>query len=174
MSATSRLSCSASRRSMIASREDSSNILRSVGRLTPHTVPDESIDEGIYVRRHLRVGWWSFLLFATLGLGLESLQGFKVRAYVDVSNETRRLMWTLAHAHGALLGLVNVLVALSIRVLPEVGVAHRRLTSTALLAATVLIPGGFFLGGIAFYGGDPGLVVLSLPIGAALLLVAVL
>jgi hypothetical protein len=136
-------------------------------------VPDESVDNAIYVRRHLRVGWWSFLLFATLGLGLESLQGFKVRAYVDVSNETRRLMWTLAHAHGALLGLVNVVVGLSIRVLPEVGVAHRHLMSAAILAATVLIPGGFFLGGIVFYGGDPGLGVLILPFGAAFLLAAV-
>ena len=136
-------------------------------------MPDESVDNAFYVRRHLRVGWWSFLLFATLGLGLESLQGFKVRAYVDVSNETRRLMWTLAHAHGALLGLVNVLVGLSIRILPEVGVAHRRLVSAAILTATVLIPGGFFLGGVVFYGGDPGLGVLILPIGAVALLGAV-
>ena len=60
-----------------------------------------------YPRRHLRVGWWSLLLFATLGLVLESLQGFKVRAYLDVSNETRRLMWTLAHAHGTLVGIVT-------------------------------------------------------------------
>src|SRR5438132_10116208 len=93
-------------------------------------------------------------------------------AYLNVSNETRRLMWTLAHAHGTLLGLVNVLVGLSIRIMPEVGLAHRRLTSAALLAATVLIPGGFFLGGVVFYGGDPGLGVLILPIGAVALLVA--
>jgi hypothetical protein len=135
-------------------------------------VPGESVDDPIYVRRHLRVGWWSFFLFASFGLFLESLQGFKIRAYLDVSNETRRLMWTLAHAHGALLGLVNVLVALSIRIMPEVGLAHRRLTSSALLAATVLIPGGFFLGGVVFYGGDPGLGVLILPIGAVALLLA--
>jgi len=135
-------------------------------------VPDESVDNAIYVQRHLRVGWWSFFLFATFGLFLESLQGFKIRAYLDVSNETRRLMWTLAHAHGALLGLVNVLAGLSIRIMPEVGLAHRRLTSAALLAATVLIPGGFFLGGVVFYGGDPGLGVLILPIGAIALLVA--
>ena len=137
-------------------------------------MPGESLDDPIYVRRHLRVGWWSFFLFASFGLFLESLQGFKIRAYLDVSNETRRLMWTLAHAHGALLGLVNVLVALSIRIMPEVGLAHRRLTSSALLAATVLIPGGFFLGGVVFYGGDPGLGVLILPIGAVALLFAAL
>jgi len=135
-------------------------------------VPEESRDHAIYVQRHLRVGWWSFLLFATSGLFLELLHGFKVRAYLDVSNETRRLMWTLAHAHGALLGLVNVLVGLSIRILPDVGVARRRVVSTALLAATVLIPGGFFLGGVVFYAGDPGLGVLILPIGAMALLAA--
>src|SRR5258708_39808449 len=100
-----------------------------------------------YARRHLRFGWWSLFVFATLGLILEALHGFKVRAYLDVSNDTRRLMWTLAHAHGVLLGLVNVLVGLSIRILPEVGAAHRRVTSVTLLAATALIPGGFFLGG---------------------------
>ncbi len=134
---------------------------------------DESEDSEIYVQRHLRVGWWAFFLFAAAGLMLESMQGFKVRAYLDVSNETRRLMWRLAHAHGALLGLVNVVVALQIRLLPEVGTASRRVMSAALLVATGFIPGGFFLGGIVFYGGDPGLGVLILPIGAVCLLAAV-
>ena len=45
------------------------------------------------------------MIFGALGLLLESLHGFKVRAYLDVTNETRRLMWTLAHAHGTVLGL---------------------------------------------------------------------
>ena len=48
-------------------------------------------DAPTYAMRHLRFGWWSLLVFATLGLVLESLHGFKVRAYLDVSNETRRL-----------------------------------------------------------------------------------
>ena len=60
------------------------------------------------VRRHLRFGWWSLATFGLLGLVLETLHGFKVGAYLDVSNETRRLMWTLAHAHGTLLGLVHL------------------------------------------------------------------
>ena len=68
-----------------------------------------------YARRHIRFGWWSLLVFASAGLVLESLHGFKVRAYLDTSNETRRLMWTLAHAHGTLLvpvGAVLLLFAL--------------------------------------------------------------
>jgi hypothetical protein len=136
-------------------------------------MPNQPVDHAFYVQRHLRAGWWSFLLFATFGLVLETLQGFKVRAYLDVSNETRRLMWTLAHAHGTLLSLLNVVVGLTLRLFPEIGTESRRLMSAALLAATVLIPGGFFLGGIGFYSGDPGLGVLILPIGAALLLFAV-
>src|SRR4249920_2505171 len=80
--------------------------------------------------RHLRLGWTAILVFLALGLVLEGLHGFKVALYLDVSNETRRLMWTLAHAHGGLLALINVLVGLSIRIMPEVGLAHRRLTST--------------------------------------------
>ena len=125
-----------------------------------------------YARRHLRFGWWSLLLFATLGLVLESLHGFKVSAYLDVSNETRRLMWTLAHAHGALLSMVHVLFGLSVRVAPEMGTRNRPLISTCLIGASIVLPGGFFLGGIGSYGGDPGVGVLFVPVGAAALLIA--
>ena len=126
-----------------------------------------------YAGRHLRFGWWSLLLFATLGLLLESLQGFKVRAYLDVSNETRRLMWTLAHAHGTLLALVHVIFGLTMRATPPTVMPHLHLISSSLIAASVLLPGGFFLGGIAFYSGDPGLGILLVPIGGVLLLFAV-
>jgi hypothetical protein len=126
-----------------------------------------------YARRHMRFGWWSLLVFATLGLTLEALHGFKVRAYLDVSNETRRLMWTLAHAHGALLAIVHVTFALMVRVAPEMSPRNLRATSSSLIAASVLLPGGFFLGGVAFYSGDPGIGVIFVPIGAGLLLLAV-
>jgi hypothetical protein len=125
-----------------------------------------------YARRHLRVGWWALLVFATLGLVLESLQGFKVAAYLDVSNETRRLMWRLAHAHGTLLGVVNILFALTLRTsAPSTPPGLARI-SGALVAATFLLPIGFFAGGVVFYGGDPGVGVLLVPAGAVLLLLA--
>ena len=126
-----------------------------------------------YARRHLRFGWGSLLVFATLGLLLESFHGFKARAYLDVSNETRRLMWTLAHAHGTLLALVLVIFGLPVRVVPELSARNRRLISSFLIGASFLLPGGFFLGGIAFYGGDPGLGVVLVPLGAILMLIAV-
>ena len=126
-----------------------------------------------YARRHLRFGWWALLLFATLGLALESLQGFKIRAYLDVSNDTRRLMWTLAHAHGTLLAAVNILFGLTLRVATPPAMPRVRLISAGLMLAGVLLPLGFFLGGVAFYSGDPGPGVLLVPIGGVLLLVAV-
>jgi hypothetical protein len=126
-----------------------------------------------YSRRHLRFGWWSLLVFAGLGLTLESFHGFKVPAYLDVANETRRLMWTLAHAHGTLLSLVHVLFGLSVHIVPEMSPRHLQSISWMLIAASVLLPGGFFLGGAVFYGGDPGFGILLVPVGAVLLMAAV-
>ncbi len=122
-----------------------------------------------HVRRHLGVGWSSLLLFALLGIALESMHGFKVGWYLDVGNETRRLLLTLAHAHGVLLALVNLAFAATLRVLPEPA-AMPKLASPCLLAAGVLLPAGFLLGGIVVYDGDPGLGIFLLPIGAGLLL----
>ena len=128
-----------------------------------------------YVRRHLRFGFWALALFLTLGATLEALHGFKAGFYLDVSNETRRLMWTLAHAHGALLGLINVVVGAALRAVPDLANDTRRagLASVMLMAATVLLPAGFFAGGVTFYSGDPGIGIALVPPGAACLLSAV-
>ncbi len=124
--------------------------------------------------RHLRIGWWTLLLFLTLGIALEALHAFKVGSYLSVANETRRLMWTLAHAHGTLLGLVNLAFASTLRVLPQWSARPRGLASATLIGATLLMPAGFFLGGVNPRAGDPGLGILLLPIGALMLLIAVL
>ena len=123
--------------------------------------------------RHLRFGWGLLLCFLTLGLVLEVLHGFKVGWYLNVSNETRRLMWTLAHAHGVLLGLVNIAFGLTCAALPAAGSAGRRFASVTLMSAAVLLPCGFLLGGIVVYGGDPGVGVLLVPVGGLLLFVGV-
>jgi hypothetical protein len=133
---------------------------------------DEST--ALVVRHHLRWGWFTLLVFLTLGLGLESLHGFKVQAYLSVLNETRRLMWTLAHAHGALLGLVHLGFAFTVQCVPAWTPRTRTFASYSLLAASVLMPGGFLLGGIWAYAGDPGLGILLVPVGGILLFAAVL
>src|SRR5213076_1386111 len=65
--------------------------------------------------RNLRFGWWSLLIFLLFGGALETLHGFKIGWYLDVGNEMRRLMFTLAHAHGTLLALVNIAAGLTAR-----------------------------------------------------------
>ena len=109
-----------------------------------------------YLRRHLRFGWWSLLCFLTLGIVLESLHGFKVGWYLDAAHSTRRLMWTLAHAHGVLLSLVHLAFAATLPHLAADTLRLARLASPSLMGASFLLPGGFFLGGVVIHGGDPG------------------
>ena len=92
-----------------------------------------------YVHRHLRFGWWSLLFFLTLGMLLEAMHGLKVGWYLDVSNSTRRLMWTLSHAHGTLLALVNIAFAATLALLPGQAARSRRLVSPCLMGATLLL-----------------------------------
>jgi hypothetical protein len=119
--------------------------------------------------RHLRTGWAALLFFATLGTLLELMHAFKVSWYLGVATESRRLMWTLAHAHGVALGLLNLALAAVVPLLP------RRLhpaASPSLVAGTILVPGGFFLGGLFVHGGDPGLGAVLIPPGALFVLVS--
>jgi hypothetical protein len=126
------------------------------------------------LRRHLLVGWWGLLLFLSLGIILETLHGFKLGLYLDPANKMRRLLWTLSHAHGTLLALMQIALAVSIPHLAKMSEKRLKLTSFCLIDALVLLPLGFFLGGINPGEGDPGVGVLLVPVGAAFLLVGVL
>jgi hypothetical protein len=121
---------------------------------------------------NLRFGWWSLLVFLSLGGVLEIFHGFKIGWYIDVGNEMRRLMFTLAHAHGTALALVNIGAGLTGRTMK--GLTARRSVSFALIWAGILFPLGFFLGGVVTYGGDPGLGIWLVPIAAVLLFYGVL
>ena len=123
--------------------------------------------------RHFRLGWLHLALFLTLGVLLEALHGFKVGGYLNPSNSTRRMLWTLAHAHGTLLGLIHIGFAVTLPRLRQWPERSARTTSTALVAGSWLLPSGFFLGGIGVFGGDPGIGIFLVPPGALLLLVAV-
>lgn len=102
---------------------------------------------------NLRAGLWALAGFALAGLVLEGFHGFKLGLYLNVDNETRRLLWRLAHAHGALLGLLNVVYALAARAWPRL---EDELAARALLSASCLMPLGFALGGAFARDGDPG------------------
>src|SRR5260370_38928548 len=61
--------------------------------------------------RHHLIGWGGLLVFLSLGIGLETLHGFKVGFYLDPTHNLRRLLWALAHPHGPLLALVHIAFA---------------------------------------------------------------
>ena len=130
-------------------------------------------DDAQLVTRHLRVGWWSLAMFLALGIALEALHGFKVGWYLDVANATRRLLLTLAHVHGTLLGLVHLAFAATLSIRAPRVLPRAALASACLLGAGVALPAGFLLGGLWPWGGDPGLGILLVPVGAALLLAGV-
>lgn len=109
------------------------------------------------------------LVFVLLGIALETLHAVKYPGYLDVGRETTRLLLRLAHAHGTLLSLVNVMYALTIRAHPE---TSSRGASIALALSLLLLPLGFFLGALSARSGDPGLGVLLVPPGAVLLSIA--
>jgi hypothetical protein len=121
--------------------------------------------------RNLRFGWTALAIYICLGIGLETLHGFKIGWYLDVGNEARRLMFTLGHFHGTMLSLVNIAAGLTARLVE--GFTLRPSASFSLIWAAILVPGGFLLGGFITYDGDPGLGVWLVPIGAFLMLYGV-
>lgn len=121
---------------------------------------------------NVRFGLWALLAYLTLGLLLEGMHGLKVGWYLEF--ETRRLLWTLGHAHGVLLAVLNIGFGLMLELRHDPSARWQRVASACLLLSAVLLPGGFLLGGIYVFEGDPGPAVLLSPIGGVCLFVAVL
>ena len=133
-----------------------------------------STSAGDACARHLRFGWWSLLVFLTLGIALEGLHALKLELYLATGNEARRLLWTLAHAHGTLLAMLHLIFGVSAKIAMDWEPRKLELASRCLIGASILLPGGFFLGGVYVHDGDPGLGALLAPPGGLLLFVAVL
>jgi hypothetical protein len=124
-------------------------------------------------RRHHLAGWSLLLVFLGLGAFLEFLHGFKYGFYLDLEHRVRREMWRLAHAHGTLMGLIQIGFALSVTKFGRWTTGRIKLVSFFLIDAAILIPLGFFLGGLFPSEADPWLGILLVPPGALLLFIAV-
>ena len=136
---------------------------------------EERVDDpGTTRRRHLVFGWSMVAAFMLLGVCLESLHALKLGWYLDLANETRRLMLRLAHAHGVLLGVLNICFALTWAHGSRASRGVERLVSTSFLAGSLLLPAGFLLGGVVVHGGDPNPLIALSPLGALLLVVGAL
>jgi len=122
-------------------------------------------------RKALVWGWLLLAISFPLGLTLEALHALKVPVYLE--SDMRRQLWTLAHAHGNLLGILClVFAAIGERALP--GAAARASVSLWLRLGAVLMPLGFFLGGVLNFEGDPSWGIVITPVGGVLLLYALL
>ena len=135
---------------------------------------DQDVNTKAVVRRHMLLGWGALLAFLSMGMMLEAMHGLKIGFLVDADNSTRRLMWTLSHAHGTLVAIVNIIFAVTVSGFPQLANARLQINSLSLAGATILLPGGFFLAGLKIYAGDPGFGIFVVPVGAALLFISVL
>jgi hypothetical protein len=120
------------------------------------------------ISKAARTGFVLLAISLPLGVTLEALHAFKVQGYLQ--GPVRREMWRLAHAHGTLLAILLLAFA---------ALAERHLRGPALPGisrdlriGSVLMPLGFFLGGVLNSEGDPSLGILLVPVGALFLLVA--
>jgi hypothetical protein len=69
---------------------------------------------------------------------------------------------------------LNIAFAFTAGRIPDWPARPRAIASACLRGATLLMPAGFFLGGVRVYAGDPGVGIVLVPVGGLLLLAAVL
>ncbi len=81
-------------------------------------------------------------------------------------------MFTLAHAHGTMIALVQLAFAATMRERAEHAAALARAAS-CLRWAGILLPCGFLFGGVQILGADPGYAIALVPIGAVCLILGV-
>lgn len=121
--------------------------------------------------RTFAIGLWMLCISVPLGLTLEALHAFKVPVYLG--SPLRRELWTLAHAHANLLGMLCMVMAhTAARWAPAS--LHRRRVLRGLAIGAVTMPLGFLAGGVLAYEGDPSLGILLVPVGGLVLLWALL
>lgn len=121
--------------------------------------------------RHLRLSIACVAVFLAAGLGLEGMIGLRAMGWLD--DPLRREMLRLGHAHGGILGVVNLALAWGMHRLATPEAWARRIRVAAWLGA-VCVGVGFFGGGLWHGATDPGPLVLLVPAGALMLLASCL
>ncbi|PRQ04707.1 hypothetical protein ENSA5_05560 [Enhygromyxa salina] len=117
--------------------------------------------------RHIRASIALVALFLAAGLWLEAMYGLRAEGWLD--DPLRREFLRLGHAHGGLLGILNLALAWALERLQTPAGWARKIRVAALVGAA-LVGLGFMLGGLIHGPTDPGLPVLAVPAGAMLLL----
>ena len=118
-------------------------------------------------QRHLRLSLAVVALFLAMGLWLEAMLGLRSQGLL--ADELRRELLRLGHAHGALLGVLNLGLAWALERLCTPPAWAGRIRIAALVGA-LLVGLGFVGGGLWHGPTDPGPLVLAVPAGALMLL----
>ncbi len=95
--------------------------------------------------------------------------GLRVEGFVD--HPLQREFLRLGHAHGGILGLLNLGIGWALERLETPDVWAAKIRIAALLGAC-LVGTGFFVGGLTHGPTDPGPLILIVPAGALLVLMA--
>lgn len=131
----------------------------------PYVAYRRHVDE----RSHLRASLVITAVFLSLGLWLEAMFGLRADGGLDVP--FRREFLRLGHAHGAILGVLNLTLAFAVTRLstPEAWARRSRL---ACAVGAGLVGGGFVGGGVWPQPDGPGELVYAVPVGAMAVLAA--
>lgn len=124
-------------------------------------------------RLHFAVGWIGLFVAVFAGVAIDAMLGLKIGLYLDVENQTRRLMWRLAHAHAAGVSLVHVAFGAYLAASSGILTFSLSLASRLSTVALVALPTGFALGGAQLYGDEPGLGIFLTPVGGVALTLAI-
>jgi peptidoglycan/LPS O-acetylase OafA/YrhL len=114
----------------------------------------------------MRVAVLLCAVFLASGIWLEAMYGLRAEGWIE--DDIRREFLRLGHAHGALLGLLNIGIAVAMERLrtPETWAKKIRLAG---LVGAGLVGLGFFTAGLWHGPTDPGPTVLLVPAGALML-----
>jgi hypothetical protein len=119
--------------------------------------------------RHIRLSLAGAAAFLAMGLWLEAMYGLRERGWMD--DGLRRELLRLGHAHGGILCLLNLGLSWALGRLSTPESWASRIRAAALVGAWTVGLG--FVGAGLWHGPtDPGPLVLVVPAGALLLLMA--
>jgi hypothetical protein len=127
----------------------------------------EGTDAAGRARVHARFGWTLLFVSLAFGAGLETLEGFRWVSLV--ADPWKQRLWSLAHFHGAALGLLN-LIYVQWADAQALTVGRRLWVSRTLMLGSAAMPLGFLLGGIGHPEGDPSIGIILAPVGALFVL----
>lgn len=122
--------------------------------------------------RHFVIGWVGLAIAMVGGLLVDLMLGLKLGLYLDVDNQTRRLLWRLAHAHAAGFSLVHLVFAAYLSTQVDRISTPLRAASQLATIGLIALPAGFALGGAQLYGDDPGLAIFLAPVGGVAMTLA--